>query len=287
MKRDYYVYGWIRLDRNEFIYMGKGKDNRAYVPKINNDHFMNIFNSVDTAVVFLEENLTEKTALKLEIKYIEDLVFNLGYGIDIKGFRESEVGILANCTWGGEGTSGRNCKEITKKRISIANKGRSHPQTEQTKKIISEKLKLYKRTYEHRRNISNALKGRIINPEALNKMILWTKTAPRSEAHKKNISLALKGKEKSKSHRKAISNVKKSKKTWVGKKNPKAEAIAIIFPDGKALKFDTKSDANDIMPRTIIRRCLKTQEPYKVPRNFRRKYGYLEGVIVKRVNDKR
>lgn len=286
MKRDYYVYGWIRLDRNEFIYIGKGKGNRAFVPKTSNNHFMNIYNSVDTAVIFLEENLTEEEALELERKYIEYLVFDIGYGIDIKGFTESEVGLLTNCTWGGEGTSGRKCKEITKKRISIANKGRSHPQTDYTKRIISKKLKAHKRTDEHNRKIANALKGRIVSPESLEKMILWSKTAPRSEKHKKNISLALKGKERSESHSKTISKTLKSKKIWVGKKNPKAEAIVIIFPYGKEMKFDTKSDANDIMPRTIIRRCLKTQEPYKVPRNFKRKYGYLEGVIVRTVKNK-
>ncbi|MFR5643870.1 MAG: hypothetical protein ACLTK7_11945 [Clostridium paraputrificum] len=286
MKREFYVYGWIRLDRNEFFYMGKGKGNRAFVPKTSNKHFMNIYRSVDTAVIFLEENLTEKKALELEQKYIEHLVFDIGYGINIKGFRESEVGLLTNCTWGGEGTSGRACKEITKKRISIANKGRSHLQTEYTKKIISKKLRAYKKTDEHKKNIANALKGRIINPEALEKMILWSKTAPRSEIHRNNISLALTGKERSESHSKAISKTLKSKKTWVGKKNPKAEAIVIIFPDGKELKFDTKSDANDIMPRTIIRRCLKSQEPYKVPRNFRRRYGYLEGVSVRTIKNK-
>lgn len=286
MKRESYVYGWIRLDRNELFYIGKGKGNRAFVPKINNKHFMNIYRSLDTAVIFLEENLTEEEALELEKIYIEQLVFEIGYGINIKGFRESEVGLLTNCTWGGEGSSGRRCKEITKKRIGIANKGKSHPQTDSTKRIISEKLKAYKKTDEHKKNISNALKGRIVSPESLEKMILWSKTAQRSEKHKKNISLALKGKEKSESHSKAISKALKSKKAWVGKKNPKAEAIVIIFPDGKELKFDTKSDAKDIMPRTIIRRCLKSQEPYKVPRNCRRRYGYLEGVIVRTIKNK-
>ena len=287
MERHYYVYGWIRLYRNEFIYIGKGKGNRAFVLKTSNNHFMNIYNSVDTAVIFLEKNLTEEEALELEEKYIEMLVFEIGYGINIKGFRESEVGLLTNCTWGGEGTSGRRCKEITKKRISIANKGKSHPQTDTTKRIISEKLKAHKKTDEHIRKIANALKGRIINPEALEKMILWSKTAPRSEVHRKNISLALTGRERSESHSKAISKTLKSKKAWVGKKNPKAEAIVIIFPDGKELKFDTKSDAKDIMPRTIIRRCLKFQESYKVPRNFRIRYGYLVGVIVRSIKNER
>lgn len=286
MKREFYVYGWIRLDKNEFFYMGKGKGNRAFVPKTNNEHFMNIFRGVDTAVIFLEENLTEEEALEAEKKYIEMLVFEIGYGINIKGFRESEIGLLTNCTWGGEGTSGRKCKDITKERISIANKGKSHPQTEYTKKIISKKLREYKKTDEHKKNIANALKGRIINPEAVEKMILWSKTAPRSEMHRKNISLALTGKERSETHRKAISKTLKSKKAWEGNKNPKAEAIVIIFPNGQELKFNTKSDAKDVMPRTIIRKCLKSQEPYKVPRNFKRKYGYLEGVVVKSIKDK-
>lgn len=286
MKKEFYVYGWIRLDTNEFFYIGKGKGKRAFERKACNNHFMNIYNSVDTAVVFLKENLTNQEAVDLERKYIEYLVFEIGYGIDIKGFRESEVGLLTNCTWGGEGTPGRKCKEITKKRISRGNKGKSHPHTEYTKKIISKKLRAYKKTDEHKKNIANALKGRIINPKSLEKMILWSKTAPRSEMHRKNISLALTGKERSEAHSKAISKALKSKKAWVGNKNPKAEAIVIIFPNGKELKFDTKSDAKDIMPRTIIRRCLKTQEPYKVPRNFKRRYGYLEGVIVRTIKNK-
>lgn len=78
MERHYYVYGWIRLDRNEFIYIGKGKGNRAFVLKTSNNHFMSIYNSVDTAIIFLEKNLTEEEALELEEKYIEMLVFEIG-----------------------------------------------------------------------------------------------------------------------------------------------------------------------------------------------------------------
>lgn len=284
MNKKYYVYGWIRLDRNEFFYIGKGTGNRAFVPKKNN-HFMNIYKCISCAVIILEEDIDEKKILHLEREYIEDLVFNLGYGIDIKGFRDSEVGLLTNCTWGGEGTSGRKCKDITKKRISVANKGKSHPQTEFTKRTISKKLKAHKRTTRHNENISKALKGRIINPDALGKMILWSKTEERSVEHKYNISKALKGKEKSESHKKAISDTKKKQRKWCGVDNPKAEAIAIIFSDGREFIFKTKIDAEDIMPRTIIRRCLKTKEPYKVPRNFRKRYGYLEGVIVRTIRN--
>lgn len=72
-------------------------------------------------------------------------------------------------------------------------------------------------------------------------MILWTRTAKRSEIHKKNITLALKGKEKSNQHRNNISKTQKEQKKWVGDTNPKADAIVIIFPDGKRLIFNTKT----------------------------------------------
>lgn len=192
---------------------------------------------------------------------------------------------MVNCTWGGEGTVGRECKQETRKKISIANKGKSHPQTEKTRKIISEKLKEYKRTDKYCENISKVLKGRIINPEALEKMILWTKTAVRTETHKNNISLALKDKKKSVSHRKSISNTKKSKGDWRGDKNPKAEAIIIIFPNGDKYEFNTKTEAGHLVPRTIIRRCLKSGKPYNVPKNFKKRYGYLEGVVIKLMSE--
>lgn len=284
MSNDYYVYEWIRLDTNETFYVGKGKGSRAYVPKKNNSYFMRIYEKYDTAVCILEGNLSCEKALSREQEYIYDYVFNLGYGINIKGYRESEVGLLVNFTWGGEGTEGRKCSEKTKEKISKANRGKSHPQTEITKEIIRNKLKAYSKTEEHRKHISESLKGRILNPEALQKMILWTKTADRSEIHCKNISNSLKGKKKSLFHRKAISEVKKNKGDWVGADNPKADAIAVIFPSGKVLKFKTKTDAKEIVPRTIIRRCLKSKEPYKVPKNYRRRYGYLEGIRVELVN---
>lgn len=277
----YYVYEWIRLDTNQTFYVGKGKGNRAFVPKKNNSNFMRIFEKHDTAVCILEKNLLNSEAIMLEKEYIDDYVFNQGYGINIDGYRESDVGHLVNCTWGGEGAEGRKCKKETKKKIGEKNKGKSHPQTEETRRTISRKLKAYNRTDKHCENISKALKGRITNPEALEKMILWTKTAVRTETHKNNISLALKGKKKSLNHRKAISNTKKSKGDWKGDKNPKAEAIAIIFPNGDIKEFKTKSEAGEIIPRTIIRRCLNESKPYKVPRNYMKKYKHLEGIIVK------
>lgn len=135
MKKEYYVYEWVRLDTYEIFYVGKGKGNRAFVLKKNNSNFMRIYEKYDTVVCILEENLSNEEAIMLEKEYIYDYVLNQGYGINICGYRESDVGHLVNCTWGGEGTVGRECKQETRKKISIANKGKSHPQTERTKKL--------------------------------------------------------------------------------------------------------------------------------------------------------
>ena len=280
----YYVYEWIRMDDNTTFYVGKGKGNRAFVLKKNNTRFMNIYNSVETAVTIVEENLMDEEAKYLEREYIEDYVFNQGYAICISGYRESEVGELANCTWGGEGTSGRVCKTTTRIKISKANAGKSHPQTEQTKMIISYKLRMHKKTKEHCQNISKALKGRTVNSISLEKMILWAKTAKRTEKHKQNISLSLSGKPKTEEHKRKLSEGRILKGAWKGKNNPKAKSIKMIFPNGDIKEFDTMDEAIDIVPRTIMRKCFKSGKPYEVPKCCKKKYGHLEGVIIMETN---
>ena len=70
----------------------------------------------------LYDNLTEEEAFRLEEDTIYDLVFNEGYGINIKGI-ENEDYYLINCTWGGEGASGREYipSKKTLEKISKAN----------------------------------------------------------------------------------------------------------------------------------------------------------------------
>lgn len=97
MKREYYVYVSIRLDTNQAFYIGKGK--RFIVPK-KNINFMNIYKKYDTVVYIVEDGLTNEEALWLEREYIEDYVFNMGFGINIKWYKDSDVGKLVNCTWG-------------------------------------------------------------------------------------------------------------------------------------------------------------------------------------------
>ena len=105
---NYYIYGYIRLDTNTYFYIGKGKGNRCKRIDIRSLHFKNIIKSTECALEILYDNLTEEEAFELEIKTIEDLVFNEGYSIEFdKDSDKNKYGYhLVNCTYGGEVISG-------------------------------------------------------------------------------------------------------------------------------------------------------------------------------------
>lgn len=107
--RSYYIYEHIRLDNFTPFYIGKGKGDRAYKLE-RNEHHDRISEKYGFVVVIIKDGLTEEEAFKLERDTIEDLVFNEGYGINIKGFNnynKQQDSYLTNSTWGGEGASGR------------------------------------------------------------------------------------------------------------------------------------------------------------------------------------
>ena len=138
--RIYYVYEHIRLDKMEPFYIGKGKGERAY-DLYRNDHHDAITDEYGHAVVIIADHLTEEEAYWLERDTIEDYVFNLGNGIDIKGHNDydHELPHLTNMDWGGiGGKSGINRTEETKEKISESHKGMHH--SEKTKQKISEKV---------------------------------------------------------------------------------------------------------------------------------------------------
>ena len=139
--REFYVYEHIRLDKMEPFYIGKGKDERAY-DLYRNDHHDAITDEYGHAVVIIADNLTEEEAYWLERDTIEDYVFNLGYGIDIEGYRDYDHKLphLTNMDWGGiGGSSGIKRSEETKQRISESSKGKK--MSDEAKRKMSESRK--------------------------------------------------------------------------------------------------------------------------------------------------
>ena len=120
MDNRFYIYAYIRLDRNNYFYIGKGTGNRCYEHHTGrNKHFKNIINSIDYKIEILYDNLTENEALELEVKTIHDLVFNEGYSIEINGYNTKNENHLVNQTWGGEGVSGYTHTEEERKKCSL------------------------------------------------------------------------------------------------------------------------------------------------------------------------
>lgn len=119
----YYTYLYTDPSRDEPIYVGKGKKDRALVhlkrkgmhPLIQRLAKMKR-NGVDPIISLIHEGCTEKQALAFEI-----------FWIAAYGRKDLKKGPLLNLTDGGEGVSG--LKQITsietRMKLSIANKGHS------------------------------------------------------------------------------------------------------------------------------------------------------------------
>lgn len=110
--REFYVYGYIRLDSNKYFYIGKGKGKRCFKKQGRSKHFLNILETVPCAVEIIKDNLTEAEAYKLEEEIIDSLVFEEGYSISISGFGKNKGCHLTNKYWGGTGGGGGVPKPI-------------------------------------------------------------------------------------------------------------------------------------------------------------------------------
>jgi hypothetical protein len=100
MDTDFYVYGYLRAKDNTLYYVGKGKDDRAFVRKGRNIKPPRDKNKI----VFLRKNLTEEKAFEWEKFYIKHY-----------GRKDIGTGILRNRTDGGEGMS--NPGEETRQKL--------------------------------------------------------------------------------------------------------------------------------------------------------------------------
>ena len=149
----FYVYAFMREDGTPY-YIGKGAAERAWsrnrtiLPPKEKER-----------IVLLKENLSEQEAFDHEIELIA-----------LHGRKDNGTGILHNRTDGGDGVSGWQPSEETKRKQSEANSGVNHPNygkkaSEETKEKQSKAHLGKKHTEEHRKNSSLARVGKIQTEE--------------------------------------------------------------------------------------------------------------------------
>jgi len=206
MKNDFYTYAYLRENGTPY-YIGKGRGRRAFNPYGRNVHTPPV-----DRILFLKKNLTEEEAFKHEI-----------YMIALYGRKMFEGGILYNHSEGGLGTGGmkgKNQSESAKRKISAGNKG---------------KTKGIPKSEEHRKKISEALKGRKpkpASPEARRKMSeakRGKKRGPCSEETKEKISKVKKKPKPSNGDNNVKDPIKLQKKLQsLLKRTPQ---LKIVFPE--------------------------------------------------------
>lgn len=147
--RKFYVYIWIRLDKNTVFYVGKGSGNRYKDMSMRNRYFLNVVNKVgkdNIEIKIIEDNLSEQEAFEKEIYYIQ--------------YYKEQNCELTNMTSGGEGSSdwyehltdeekeqhkeisksflGKHHIEDTKKKMSKSMTGIKHSFSEEGMKSLKE-----------------------------------------------------------------------------------------------------------------------------------------------------
>ena len=243
---NFYTYAYLREDGTPY-YIGKGKG-RRYKNRSKND----IKPPRDKSrVIFLKQNLTEEEAFKHEI-----------YMIAMFGRKDLETGILHNKTDGGDGCSGFNHREETKKKISKANKNpskltrqrismarKNRPITDDTKLKISSSL--MGNNFAKGNKIDRKIVDRLTEQKKKNKW--WNngveqKFCPECPTGWESGRLTLKG------------NYSKP-----GDKNPKSKIWEITYSDGSKEIINCLAkwcEENNYITNTV-RSAMKNKRPYK------------------------
>jgi len=124
---DWYVYGHIREDKDQFFYIGIGTQKnfgRAFTKKGRNEIWERITNKTSYKIEILFNELTEEQAKEIEKELIKK------YG------KIKDGGTLSNITDGGDGTSG--LKHTDKTKSIIKEKRKNQIFSEETKKMWSQ-----------------------------------------------------------------------------------------------------------------------------------------------------
>jgi hypothetical protein len=159
----FYTYIWKNpLKNNEPFYVGKGKDDRAYVMKEKNQHFTNTVNRIKKAglepiIEFLCKDVDEELAFLVEVEAIAKY-----------GRRDLKTGCLTNQTNGGEGTAGHIGSWRGKKQSAehCANKNaalRGFKHSDESRALIKSKRALQVTSAETCNKISSSLTGRTLS----------------------------------------------------------------------------------------------------------------------------
>jgi hypothetical protein len=118
--KDFYVYVHRRATTGEIFYVGKGHGNRAWETNVGRSkHWKRVVALCGFTVELIASGLREGYALKLETSLIA-----------LHGRRDTGHGPLVNFTDGGEGSTGRICKQETRDLISAKAAARPCPSKE-------------------------------------------------------------------------------------------------------------------------------------------------------------
>lgn len=225
----YYVYQYLRDDLTPY-YIGKGKGNRAYMP-----HGKLPLPKDKSLIKVIAHELSEIEAHRLEIKLIE-----------YYGRKDLNTGILRNLSSGGEGASGAKRTDTMKKVQSDIRKSK-FAKGELT--IWSTGKKLGPRTNETRKKISIANTGKTHTEKTKANLSALFKGKPKSDEIKANMSAAQKGRLVSKETGIKISDSKKAAKLpspMLGKKHSDSTKAKIREARARQLISDeTKKKMSD------------------------------------------
>lgn len=244
MDNKFCVYLYKRKDTDIVYYIGQGTNKRAYDINGHNRFVRAEHKKYGTDVELYKTNLTKEDALEIEEELIKHYVYDLNYGIRVKGHYKENGNNLANCTFGkewfaiqaGKLTIGENNpakRDDVRKKLSEHAKNHNSFALEEVRKKDSERMKIFSNTKEQKEIVSQRMKA-----------FYQTEKGKARREEQKNIN-----KKYWQEHREEqIQKLKDYFKTEKGKKQ--------IEKHREMMCGRTPSNANGVI-------CVETQETYK------------------------